>query len=268
MDITRFYDIEGEKPLDNLVTNGGYCGIFRTIVCIGDSLSSGELESFENGEIGYHDFYEYSWGQFMARDIGCKVYNCSKGGLTAKTYLEDFAEDRGFFGDEYKAQAYIIALGVNDASRIMDKEMEFGSLEDINLEDYTKNADTFVGNYAKLVCRYKEMQPKAKFFFITPPHNGKNDERVMIYDKMQEVLYKLAEMLDYCYVIDLRKYSPVNNEEYKKRFYLGKHLNPMGYRFVALMIESYIDYIIRHNFEHFKQVGFIGQPFCDEREIW
>ncbi|MBR4934097.1 MAG: hypothetical protein IKZ03_06530, partial [Clostridia bacterium] len=81
MDITRFYDIEGEKPLDHLVTNGGYCGIFRTIVCIGDSLSSGELESFENGEIGYHDFYEYSWGQFMARDIGCKVYNCSKGGL-------------------------------------------------------------------------------------------------------------------------------------------------------------------------------------------
>ena len=35
----------GEKPLDQLILNGGFCGIFRTIACIGDSLSSGEFES-------------------------------------------------------------------------------------------------------------------------------------------------------------------------------------------------------------------------------
>ncbi|MBQ8323477.1 MAG: hypothetical protein IJX91_05875 [Clostridia bacterium] len=36
---------ENEKPLDRNVTDGGFCAIFRTIACIGDSLSSGELES-------------------------------------------------------------------------------------------------------------------------------------------------------------------------------------------------------------------------------
>ena len=35
----------GEKPLDHLPPDGGFCGIFRTIGCIGDSLSSGEFES-------------------------------------------------------------------------------------------------------------------------------------------------------------------------------------------------------------------------------
>ena len=37
-------DFENEKPLENLVTDGGFTGIFRTIGCIGDSLSSGEFE--------------------------------------------------------------------------------------------------------------------------------------------------------------------------------------------------------------------------------
>ena len=67
MDISNFFN-PGEKPLDNLVLNGGFCGIFRTIGCIGDSLSSGELESLSDENIvGWHDYYEYSWGQFIAR---------------------------------------------------------------------------------------------------------------------------------------------------------------------------------------------------------
>ena len=36
---------EKEKPLDTLVKDGGFCGIFRRIGCVGDSLSSGEYES-------------------------------------------------------------------------------------------------------------------------------------------------------------------------------------------------------------------------------
>jgi hypothetical protein len=38
-------------------------------------------------------------------------------------------------------------------------------------------------------------------------------------------------------------------------------MNPMGYILSAKMIASYIDYIIRHNPDDFKQVGFIGTPY-------
>ena len=47
---------ENEKPLDTVSENGGYTAIFRTIACIGDSLSSGEFESDAgNGKSNYHD---------------------------------------------------------------------------------------------------------------------------------------------------------------------------------------------------------------------
>ena len=38
---------ENEKPLEHRVTDGGFASIFRTIGCVGDSLSSGEFESID-----------------------------------------------------------------------------------------------------------------------------------------------------------------------------------------------------------------------------
>lgn len=87
MDIYEYmYVGENEKPLDRIVTDGGFCAIFRSIACIGDSLSSGEFESRNaDGTKGYHDCFEYSWGQFIGRSCGSKVYNFSRGGMTAKS---------------------------------------------------------------------------------------------------------------------------------------------------------------------------------------
>ena len=104
-----------EQPLDNIVTDGGFCGIFRTIGCIGDSLSSGEFESKnEDGKVDYHDCFEYSWGQYIARSTGCTVYNFSRGGMTASEYWNSFAEANDYWNPDKLCQAYIIALGVND----------------------------------------------------------------------------------------------------------------------------------------------------------
>ena len=57
----------GEQPLDRLPSDGGFCGIFRTIGCIGDSLSSGEFESTdENGvrERGTHEELLAAGGEY------------------------------------------------------------------------------------------------------------------------------------------------------------------------------------------------------------
>ena len=117
MNLDSIFNNENEKPLDIIVTDGGYCGIFRTIACIGDSLSSGEMESLkEDGTKGYHDYFDYSWGQFIARDAGCEVLNFSRGGMSAKEYCESFAEANNFWSPKKACQAYIIALGVNDIS--------------------------------------------------------------------------------------------------------------------------------------------------------
>ena len=268
MDLSAFLKKEGELPLENIVANGGFCGIFRRIACIGDSLASGEMEGLMDGKKIYHDMYEYSWGQYLARDTGATVYNFSKGGMTAKAYLETFAEEKGFWSAEYDVQAYIVALGVNDMARVMDGEMEYGTMADIHLDDPEKNPHTFIGSYAAILSRYRKLQPKAKLFLMTMPSHHMDDELGRLYDRHAETLAEIATLFEGCYVLDFRKYGPDCNAEFKKTYYLAGHLNPMGYRLMALLVESYIDYLIRHNVDDFRQIGFVGTPYHNEAEKW
>ena len=78
----------------------------------------------------------------------------------------------------------------------------------------------------------------------------------------------MAELFDYTYVLDLRKYAPEYDAEFKRNFYLGGHMNPAGYMLTAKMVMSYIDYLIRHNPEDFAQVGFIGTGHHNVSAKW
>ena len=272
MNLDQFYHCQNEKPLDHLVPGGGLSCILRTICCIGDSLASGEFESLdEDGKKGYHDFYEYSWGQFMAREIGSQVYQFSKGGMTAKEYCESFADTMDFWNVGKRGQAYILALGVNDISRALDPEndLEMGELTDVDVNDYHNNKPSFIGYYAQIIQRYKEIQPKAKFFLMTIPRAENCEEaRNALQDQHARLLYGLAKLFDNCYVMDFRKYSPVHNDQFRQAFLLGGHMNAMGYVLTARMVTSYLDYIIRHHMDDFKQIGFVGTPYHNVSEPW
>lgn len=259
MNMNEFLPVKGEKPLERTVTDGGYCGIFRTIACVGDSLSSGEFEALnEKSEKLYFDMFDYSWGQYLARMAGCTVHNFSRGGMTAKDYCETFAAEKGYWDKEKAAQAYIIALGVND---LYGRNGEVGTMDDVK-ENYADNRDTFAGWYARVIQRYKEIAPDAKFFLMTFPYDTRKAEWRPKGDAHRELLYKMAEHFSNTYIIDLRKYAPIYDEEFRNNFYLEGHMNPMGYMFTAKMVASYIDYIIRHNMHDFERVGLIGTPYA------
>ncbi len=253
MDLKDFLGDENEKPLDRICTDGGFCGILRKIGCVGDSLSSGEFETQDaDGKKHYHDVYDYSWGQYIARAAGCTAYNFSRGGMTAIDYCKSFAESKGFWNPELKCNAYIIAMGVND---LCGRKMPVGTVDDINLDDWTKNnQETFAGWYGQLVSRLKEIQPDAKFFFMTMP-KCENEERNAISHAHREIIYAMAKHFSNAYVIDLYEYGPLYDADFRKKFYLLGHLNPAGYLLTGRMVSSYIDYIIRHNFEDFRDIG-------------
>ncbi len=251
-----------EKPLDHLVSDGGFASIFRTVVCVGDSLSSGEFETLdpESGTRHYYDMFEYSWGQFMARMAGFTVRNFSRGGMTASEYCNGYAESMGWWDPALAGQAYIIALGVND---LIGARQAIGTLSDICLDDPTQNAKTFVGYYARIIQQYKAISPDAKFFLVTTPksvsYDGRDgDERIAISDAHAACLHELAAYFDNTYVIDLRAYAPPHDDDFVDRFYLHGHLNPLGYRLTAEQICSYMDFIIRHDPAAFRNIGFIG----------
>ncbi len=238
-----------ERPLDNIALDGGFTAIFRKVAVVGDSLASGEFEM--PGRMG-RDMFEYSWGQFIARMCNSTVYNFSKGGMTAEWYCKGFAEENGFWNPEYASQAYIIALGANE----MFQKKPLGLIDDIDFNDHNNNAQTFAGYYGRIIQRLKKIQPSAKFFFVTMPREGlPNDEFKKAH---ADILYAMSERFENSYVIDLFKYAPIYDDDFKRDYFLSGHMDPMGYLLTAKMIASYIDYIIRHNMNDFKEVGFIG----------
>ncbi len=250
-----------ELPLQSIPTDGGYATIFRRIVCVGDSLSAGEHESTkENGGKGFHDFEEHAWGQYLARMCGSKVYTFARGGMTAKEYNEGYADLRGWFNRQYAAEAYIFALAVNE---LLVRKWELGSIEDVCPADWKQNKDTYAGHYAAILQRYQELQPDAKFFLMTLPYETPETTpwKCEIADRQAELLYALADLFPNCYVLDLRKYAPVYDQDFRDTFFLGGHMSAVGYVYTARMVTAYIDYIVRHHFEDFRQVGFIGTPY-------
>lgn len=252
-------------PLKNLIGNIGMINIFRSIGCIGDSLSSGEFEYDNNGEKGFWDCYEYSWGKQIERVTGIEMTNFSRGGLTAYQLYKEADEKTSpindinrLFDKDNAKQAYIIALGVNDIKGKDNLKNLYGgkignAKTDIDLTNYTNNANTFVGAYAKIIQRLQTITPDAKFFLVTMPTDNGSEEFNLAIDG-------IANKLDNCYVIDLFHHAPPYDEDFRSKYFCG-HMNAMGYLLTAQYIMTYIDWIIRNNAEDFRYVQFIGSPY-------
>ena len=123
------------------------------------------------------------------------------------------------------------------------------------------NAKTFTGYYARIIQQYKAIQPDAKFFLVTMPHQvmyEANPAKSEICDAHAARLHDLAAYFENVYVIDLRAYAPAHDEDFVRMFYLHGHMNPLGYRLTAEQVCAYIDFIIRHNPREFVNVPFIG----------
>ncbi len=259
--------MQNELPLSAIIRDGGMMNIFRNMGCIGDSLSSGEFEYDLNGEKGYWDCYEYSWGKQIERITGIQMTNYSHGGLTAYHMYQEadtqssFAADiNELFNPKKLKQGYIVALGVNDMrgrdnlKRIYGGEVGDAD-KDICVEDYKQNAQTFVGCYAKIIQRIQSMQPDTKFFLMNMPDEGMGDE-----EKFAETIQAIAGKLKNCYVIDMYHYAPKYDKAFREKYFAG-HMNAMGYLLTAHYVMSYIDWIIRHNPIEFKYVQFIGSQY-------
>ncbi|MBQ8373952.1 MAG: SGNH/GDSL hydrolase family protein [Clostridia bacterium] len=257
-----------KNPLDTPCVNGGFTAIFRTLGCIGDSLASGEHESFDGEKIDYHDYYEYSWGQFIARRCGLTAYNFSCGGLTAKEFRQYKGYNKSFV-PEKACQAYIIALGRNDMKYWDNYEYGFGSIDDVDFERPDNNRDSFVGHYVKIIQEIRILQPKARIFVVTMPvsdtDRGEKDEKA---DMHAEFLRSLPNYFEFLYVLDLRKYAPVHDGKFRESYYCGGHLSAMGYLLTAEQMMTLIDDIIKNNPKDFTQVGFIGKSVHNIREKW
>jgi lysophospholipase L1-like esterase len=235
-----------EKPLDVIEKSGGYTSIFHKIGVVGDSLASGAIQISSDGIA--LDRPEYSWGASIARATGCTVLNFSQGGMQAARWNTDTLGQNAVL-PENLCTAYIIALGNNDQS------LTIGTSADINLSDYHQNANSFYGNYAKIIQRLKEVQPKARFFLTIYPY------KTWVVSGINQAIKDICAMFSYCYLIDLYQYSPFVYGAPNPYMTGSIHLNTIGYQRWAWQIMSYIDYIVRNKMSDFVDVELIGTSY-------
>lgn len=71
----------------------------------------------------------------------------------------------------------------------------------------------------------------------------------------EEKSFRDSEKAAQAYIIDL--------DTYGQTVYTSGHMNPSGYILLAEFVDSYIDYIVRHNPKDFEMVAFINPPESD-----
>lgn len=253
------------RPLETLVSGYSATSIFRTIGFIGDSLLSGEIELLEpDGSRSYHDFYEHSWGNYIARKNGQRACVFARGGMTAREYMQSFADEIGAWEKAKACQAYVIALGANDLGA--NHQQAVGTVCDIAPDDWRKNGESFLGYYAQIVARLKQdVQPDAKFFFVSMPRRN-SDYDTLVAQPHREAMYALAAHFENCYVIDLYQYGPVYDAAFHEQYFLNGHLTTAGYLLTAQLIDSYIDWIVRANPNDFRYASLIGTGIAIPKE--
>ena len=195
------------------------------------------------------DLYDYSWGQRLCKLTSVEGFNFSVGGQTTKGWCNG-ADERTWAGAQLQEnwkEAYCIALGVNDRSALSPGNAD----TDINLSDYTQNADTFAGWYAGIIQRLRSVNPKCRIFCITIPYNNQQG-----YLDNNEVIRAIVPKFSRCYLVDLANYHWTPDG-----LGLNDHLSPAGYQWAAFEINTYIDWIIRNNMDDFKDIAWVGTEY-------
>lgn len=129
--------------------------MFQKLGVIGDSYASGEL-AFDGTNV---DHYEISWIQQIARRVGANATNFSYGGSQTRHWL---LADKGLnlLNSADPQELYVLALGIND--RDMFGVSYIGVESDID-----SGADTYFGNYGKIIKAVIAKAPASKIVLAT-----------------------------------------------------------------------------------------------------
>ena len=215
--------------------------IFQSFGVVGDSYASGELATPASGEnpATYYDKYAYSWGQILARKNGITCVNYSAGGETTRSWLTS-AHGLSLLQSDTAKDMYICALGINDANI----PSYVGTIADIESE-----ADTFYGNYGKIIKALKNKNPHAPIFMMSIANWDVHN-----FITFNTAIQAIAEYFDNVYYIDQNQNGWISSSDYEANIIHG-HLRTTGYAKLGLAFESMIMGYINDNFDEFKELN-------------
>lgn len=239
------------ERMKNVSFENSAFGSFAKFGVVGDSLSVGYMGDSSGTAHGRNIYY--SWGQVLARRYGNKCLNFGFSGATTETWYTN--EKHGkveLVQEQNKCQAYVVGLGVNDTVA----ESNVGNANDINLSDYTQNANTFYGNYAKVLQTIMETAPTAYIFVFTiPKTKGTNRFSEIKNNAIKGVVAKLAS--DRVFVIETNEYSELFNLDVITDNSYSSHYTAIGYANIATINAIMLSDCMNSNADKLKDIAFI-----------
>ncbi|WP_436644657.1 SGNH/GDSL hydrolase family protein [Lactiplantibacillus plantarum] len=205
--------------------------LFQKVGVVGDSYASGEL-AFDGQ---YIDHYEISWLQILARKDGFTGTNFSKGGMSTRTWLTN-PNCMPLMQSSDAQDLYILALGINDAALGISY---IGSEADID-----NGADTFYGNYGKIIKAIQTKNPQAKLVIATIA----NDSDVV--KEFNEAITTIANHFTIPVIVQLD--DPLFNSSFYKDTMIGGHPTGPVYASMAEAFERLIGQSMMDHLDYYK----------------
>lgn len=225
----------------------------------GDSITVGYTRNPMTEEDVGRNIY-YSWGQFIARRNGNICLNFGKSGMTSKQWMTDELCYNRLINPDNLCQAYVIALGANDAAQENLNVVPFGSIQDVDFSNMENNADTVYGWYAKVINAHIVTAPKAKIFLITIPYWRNTDPNVQTMNNLIREMASRPEFKNVFLVdIDSEYNDYFKNGVFPDIWYAGGHYSAIGYNYYSRIHEYAISKVMKDNNDKFNDIPFI--PF-------
>ena len=233
----KIIELENASADNNTSLNKNTCSIFRKVVCCGDSLTAGYI-NIGNGVSATNE--DYAWPHYMSLLTGNEYINCGDSGADVWTWQ---TRERGLIKARASgvAQAYLVGLGVNDASLV-----ELGTIADIGTEN-----ETYYGGMSKIIRELNAISPKAKIFVQTMPSTTAS------FEPYSQAIREIVEAYKDTYPVhclDLANYLSLYQTDSILGDSIGGHRTAIGYQQFAENLRYIWSEYINENISDFQDV--------------
>lgn len=245
-----------ENPLSIVKETAGYTSIIHRLGVVGASFTNGG-ENTTSGTCPLSVMREFSWPQNLARLCGSIAYHFGQPGMYCKQWLNDVG---GYYTQmaqpEYACDAYVISFASNDANP-SKADYGLGTIADVHIGSESENGASFYGYLSQIVARCHSVQPRAYLFLMTYPYDYSQTETKGYNQAMRDIVTAYRNAGYRIYLIDYATYGMTEEQAQNKGMFRGSHYVGTGYQYMTYEICTYIDWIIKHNMEDFKDIAFV-----------
>lgn len=211
-----------------------YCtvSIFNSVGAIGDSYTAG---STKHSDSTWTAEREHSYIATMAKRAGISWSNYGVPGAHTRSYLTAADGMKKVLATSAN-DFYFLALGINDVNAL---GLSYLGIED----DISSGADTFFGNYAKIINQLKGHAPNARLCMIKPPFKDGD------YPQFRDAVEKIAKHYDIPFI------DPFNDPAFTNVIYTTMsdgHPTLAGYNAMGLAYERLFSKMVEDNVEYFR----------------